>query len=169
MSAHWHNNRVTHRSGGVSVLHILYKGTPLECLIDTEDYAKVQSFKWHARSDNGIEQSWHVFCTKLRKYLHQFLMGEGFDHINTDGLDNRKQNLRKATQQQNNRNRRKRSDGVTSKYKGVCFRKKTGRWLTQLNGKHVGSFATELEAAQAYNTAAKTEHGEFALLNQLEA
>jgi len=85
------------------------------------------------------------------------------DHINGDGTDNRISNLREATHSQNQHNRKK-SKNNTSGYKGVS-RNNRG-WLAQimLNGKTrcLGTYSTPEDAATAYNTAAKTMHGEFA-------
>lgn len=93
------------------------------------------------------------------------------DHINRNGLDNRKANLRPATCAQNILNRAynfKRKDSP-SKYKGVCWHKYTKKWQAQIcfGGTHktVGYFDNEIEAAKAYDRAAKKYHKEFAVLN----
>jgi len=91
------------------------------------------------------------------------------DHINGNGLDNRKANLRLATRRQNQFNRRQRCDAVLSKYKGVTFRKKTNKWLVRIGycGRRInlGLFDNETDAAKAYDEAAKELFGEFAALN----
>jgi len=88
------------------------------------------------------------------------------DHINRNGLDNRKANLRPATHTQNVWNRRKFKPYSRSKYKGVDDMK---RWRARIrvNGKRIylGSFKTELDAAHAYDKAARKYHREFASLN----
>ena len=99
------------------------------------------------------------------------------DHVNHNGLDNRKANLRAATHMQNVWNRRKFS-GLTSggvkrpsrsKYKGVDWANDMKRWRARIrvNGKRIylGSFEDEIEAAKAYDMAAKKFHGDFATLN----
>ena len=92
------------------------------------------------------------------------------DHINHNGLDNRKANLRHATRVQNNRNRLiiKRK-GASSKYKGVSWRKRKKRWHARIhvNGRYkfLGYFKEEINAAKAYDKAAKKYHKEFASLN----
>lgn len=92
------------------------------------------------------------------------------DHIDGDGLNNCRSNLRVATAAGNARNRRKsqRSPG----YKGVMYDPKGKRhWRAYIrcDGKkrHLGSFATAQEAAMAYNRAAITLFGEFARLNEV--
>jgi len=93
------------------------------------------------------------------------------DHINHHGFDNRKANLRPATRAQNSLNRPyifKRKDSP-SKYKGVTWHKHKKKWQVQIcfGGKHktVGYFDDEIEAAKAYDEAAKYYHKEFAVLN----
>ena len=90
------------------------------------------------------------------------------DHINHNGLDNRKQNLRNCTITQNNANSRS-ARGASSKYKGVSRNKKRKKWAAYIKkGKkqtRIGFFEDETEAAIAYDKAAKKYHGEFANLN----
>ena len=92
------------------------------------------------------------------------------DHINHNGLDNRKANLRPATRAQNNYNRLAiKRKGATSKYKGVAWKKEYKKWNAQIYFKgeciFLGYFKEEKQAAKAYDKAAKEYHGEFASLN----
>jgi hypothetical protein len=91
--------------------------------------------------------------------------GMDVDHINGNGLDNRRCNLRPATRSQNNMNRAKRR-GV-SKFKGVS--PKRGKWRAYLKtGKkqhNLGVFESEYDAARAYDVKAKEMFGEFARVN----
>lgn len=97
--------------------------------------------------------------------MHTFLTGwRRTDHKNRDGLDNRRENLREATDSLNNVNRRKMSKHP---YKGV-FRQTNGRWAARVGSGsefYLGTFDTIEEAAMAYDVAAKQRYGEFALLN----
>jgi hypothetical protein len=90
------------------------------------------------------------------------------DHINGDGFDNRRANLRLATSTQNNYNRRITSR-LTSKYKGVDYRpsKKAYRARITVNKKKIflGYFPDEISAAKAYDIAAKKYHKQFAVSN----
>jgi hypothetical protein len=100
-------------------------------------------------------------------YMHRAIAGAGkgvtVDHIDHDGLNNRKSNLRECTYSQNAANARK-GPGYTSKHKGVCWH--AGKWeaFIRCRDKHLylGRFATEEEAATAYAIAAKDMFGEFA-------
>ena len=90
------------------------------------------------------------------------------DHINGNGLDNRKANLRVCSVAQNNCNRRPQRNCI-SKYKGVTRTRRGKPWraVITINRKtrSLGSFASEIEAANAYDEAAKKYHGEYASLN----
>jgi hypothetical protein len=89
------------------------------------------------------------------------------DHINGDGLDNRRENLRICNHQQNSGNQGPR--GGSSRFKGVCWHKNHRIWAAfigiDFKQKHLGHFHTEEEAARAYDVAALEHFGEFAKLN----
>jgi hypothetical protein len=95
------------------------------------------------------------------------------DHVNRNGLDNRKQNLRNCTARENNLNVGARK-GATSRYKGVYLNRRMKKWAACIKSGdrkiHLGYFKSEQAAAQAYDRAAKELFGEFAYLNfpQLE-
>lgn len=96
--------------------------------------------------------------------------GESVDHINGDGLDNRRSNLRVCSHAENRRNSKKVSGRrkLASHYKGVSHPSKN-RWTASITVMwktlHIGSFKTEIEAARAYDEAARNHHGVFARLN----
>ena len=94
------------------------------------------------------------------------------DHINRNGLDNRKANLRFATAAQNGWNCRRNVSTDSSKYKGVAWNKEVKKWRVILGykgeRKFLGYFEDEKTAAKAYDRAAENYHGEFAVLNNPE-
>jgi hypothetical protein len=90
------------------------------------------------------------------------------DHINHDGLDNRMANLRNCTVAQNSANSRS-SKNATSKYKGVSWNSERRKWVAFIKKDgtpfYLGAFEDEVQAAKAYDEAAKKLHGEYAKLN----
>lgn len=100
--------------------------------------------------------------------LHQFLTGfPRTDHGNGNGLDNRRANLREATQGQNLYNQI-RTRGASG-FKGVTWWKRDQCWKAQISAggvnRHLGYFPNARDAALAYDAAARELHGEFATVN----
>lgn len=146
-------------------------------LVDDEDFEKANTKKWHFHpAHNGIIDSvgYAVNGTSDKRiFMHHFLFGKlqkGFvwDHKNGNGCDNQKRNLRIASSQQNSWNRRIKRKMENGKYRGT-IRDRDGTWRAAINTgkkrKDLGGFKTEIEAAKAYNKAAKKEYGQFANLN----
>lgn len=113
-----------------------------------------------------------------RTSMHRMIMGlesgdkREVDHINGDGLDNRKENLRICTKAQNAWNQGPRSGKkYRTGYKGITFDKSKNRWmaLIQKNRKnyYIGSYQNPCEAALAYNKKATELFGEYAYLNKV--
>ena len=90
------------------------------------------------------------------------------DHINHNGLDNRRENLRICTNAENNRHRRKPKNN-TSGYKGVCWDKSKKKWRARIEKDnkniHIGYYNILEEAARAYDAKAKELFGKYAQLN----
>jgi hypothetical protein len=140
-------------------------------LIDALDLPRLEGRKWRAYRGT---HTWYVTSNGI--YLHRFLMdapdGVEVDHINGNGLDNRRSvNLRLATHQQNLANQGL-SRANTSGYRGVIWLKKEHRWRAQLKcaGKFqaVGSFEDIETAAYAYDLAALKVFGPFARCNLIK-
>lgn len=144
-------------------------------LVDDEDYEWLSAYKWCYTSPIGYA------VTKVRTpekqvsmLMHRLIMNAPTnlvtDHINHNKLDNRRENLRLCTRQENNRNMPMRSNN-TSGYKGVYWHKARSKW--QANIRHLGEevylgvFEDKHEAALAYNEKAAELFGEFASLNTI--
>jgi hypothetical protein len=141
-------------------------------IVSLEDYEKLNLNKWSVKMSGSA-----LYAMRLEKgkaiYMHNQIMqpppGFVVDHQNHRGLDNSRENLRLATLSQNNFNRRKKAADASSKYKGVHHRKDTNKWLARIGfgGKRIflGHFDNEIDAAKAYDNAARLYYGDFAVLN----
>lgn len=135
--------------------------------IDDEDKELFNKYKWFINIGNRMKP-YLVTTSHPNLYFHKLVMkiGKDFicDHKNGDSLDNRKENLRKATRSQNAQNSRRRRDN-SSGIKGVCFdsRDKVWRAFIQANGKRIslGSFKDIYSAQCKYIEASEILHGEF--------
>lgn len=137
-------------------------------LVDDSDYERVmESGPWHAYPGPRTHYARHSITPGRQVTLHSFLTGWSLvDHINGDGLDDRRVNLRAATHAQNNANVRLRRDNHSG-FKGVAD-SRSGRWRAYIGSSpvlHIGTFDTPEEAARAYDAAAIQHFGEFARLN----
>jgi len=141
-------------------------------VVDDNNYDSLSKYKWCAVK---IRNTFYAIRKENGKsiYMHREIMGLSFnslkqvDHINHNGLDNKLLNLRKCTSKQNQYNQK--SIKGSSKYKGIYWNKGTKRWHAQVwfnyHNYYLGVFVSEVEAAKAYNIAAKQYYGEFAYLN----
>lgn len=152
------------------VTKILLKNVDKWCLIDTEDIEKVKICTWYGKKDKWNQYARGMVKGKEVK-MHRYIMGVTdpkihIDHINGDGFDNRKENLRIANNSTNHMNQKIRSDNMTG-YKGVTkHRLKYDARITKDQVHYsLGSYETKEEAAEAYDVAALKLFGEFAKLN----
>lgn len=144
----------------------------LVTLVDAEDAERVLAAgSWYARVGEHSSTCYAERNAPTRNgrrgrlMLHTFLTGFPLtDHINGNGLDNRRANLREATHTENMRNRR-RPRTNTSGYKGVSYVKSNGKWGASIQDRHIGYFRTPEVAALAYDLAAHELYGEFARPN----
>ncbi len=148
----------------------------LVAIIDEEDAERVCQYKWTAKQGQGTNYA-HRGINGTSITLHRFILsakrGEMIDHVNGNGLDNRKANLRFCSNGQNRANSKKQRTGVGyhSVFKGVSWDKggkRKKRWLATVrhNRKlYVRHCYTELAAARAYDELAREHFGEFAKTN----
>lgn len=141
-------------------------------LIDREDFEKINRYSWSINTPKRgrlyVRSSHHVL-------LHRFIMdapaGKEVDHINGNLLDNRKKNLRVCERCDNVKNRSVNKNS-SSGLRGVYWDAESGKWAAAIsfNKKRIkiGRYATKVQAARAYNEAAKKYHGEFARLNEIK-
>lgn len=136
-------------------------------IVDLADWPLVRDLAWYANErPDGRVYAMARINGKLT-YLHRFLLDAPLvDHRNGNTLDNRRDNLRAATKQQNAFNQKK-SAGKLSQFKGVT--RNCGKWVAQIKKDGhltiLGRFTEEAEAARAYDRAAINMFGDYAKLN----
>jgi hypothetical protein len=146
--------------------------------VSDKDYQLVRGHKWYADKISKVVYAKRNIAIdgRLKKiYMHRVILGlkagdPSVDHRDGNGLNNMRSNLRIDPHRQNTQNVEKQVNN-TSGYKGVSWRKDTKKWhaYIKVKGKrfNLGYHATVVEAAQAYNEAAKKYHGPFARLNNI--
>ncbi len=157
--------------------------------VDDEDYVFLNRWRWHLSKEKNLfyamrNETSSVIGKRYHVSMHRVIMGVydpeiEIDHIDHNGLNNQKNNLRACTGDQNRKNRRK-GHGATSKYIGVHLRirkRKLGEeykvWVGGIHSKgnkeprkHFSHTEQgEIQAAKYYDTLAKKHYGEFANLN----
>ena len=144
-------------------------------LVDDCDYEYLSQFRWHAAKNcrvfyaaRGTFRGGKGKSMLMHRVILAAQKGEQVDHIDHDGLNNRRDNLRICTTAQNAANKRK-DTGTISLYKGVDWHKGNKAWRARvsLKGKRIeiGHFHREEDAARTYDAKAKELFGQFASLN----
>jgi hypothetical protein len=139
-------------------------------LVDDADLSLVSGYRWYLLPSGYAHAK--PYLGNYRKgsvYMHRLILqppaGMDTDHRNHDRLDNRRQNLRMATRSQNLANRSPRP----GKFRGLKKERNAATWQARIKVNQrticLGNFRTRIEAAQAYNEAARKHFGEFAVLN----
>lgn len=151
--------------GDTTVIHMRRKnGDVFNCYVDTADYPLVREFRWKISFRKG--KATYASNTGSKQHIHTCITGcLETDHIDRDGLNNRRNNLRPCTRSQNLGNVALRSTNTTG-YKGVSIRSDGNGFVAQITPRgYLGSFQIAEDAARAYDKAAKEHFGEFAWLN----
>jgi len=146
-------------------------------LVDDEDYEWLNQWTWSVRRHVNKNQGsihWYTQRGFDSASMHRLILNihgtdlQG-DHIDGDGLNNQRHNLRIVTSSQNHMNQRKRFSQTSSIYKGVSWDSVNRKWVVRIkvNGvqKNVGRFTNEKLAAKVYDRAALSHFGEYANLN----
>lgn len=137
-------------------------------LVDDADWALVSQYKWR-RHEQPPGYIYAEAYGPRRLSLHRLIMGappgKQVDHIDGDGLNCQRANMRICDAAQNQWNARRRADNQSG-FKGVCFKKAHSKWCAQIRVRglryFLGEFDALEEAAEAYAEAAHTYHGVFA-------
>ena len=140
-------------------------------LVDDEDYERLNEHKWYFASEkhkHGNGYTYYSTCKNRqykRFYMHREIMyptkNFEIDHIDGDGLNNQRSNLRIVTHAQNNMNRKMQYNNKSG-YKGVWIittKSNKKRYRTAIQGKYIGTYNTAKEASLAYITKAKEIFG----------
>lgn len=144
-------------------------------IVDDKDYEVLSKYKWYATCLKYCKNQYaarNVFKNGKKTIIrmHRIILNVPdnmqIDHINGNGLDNRRCNLRFCNHAQNQANSK-----TKNRYKGVRCRKGTGSWEAYIGENykyiHLGTYGNKEDAAQAYNNAAIKTFGEFARLNKV--
>jgi len=151
----------------------------LVAIVDENDFEMVSRFRWHACFGGRVAYAKATLAhggTWASPRMHRMIMlpdpTEYVDHINGDGLDNRRCNLRVCTAAENAYNHRLQHNNQSG-YRGVCWNRRDRVWAAQISSAgrytYLGGYDTAEHAACAYDAAARNLHGEFARLNFPEA
>ncbi len=150
----------------------------LFAMVDDSDFEWLNQWNWYAfRKSNTCYVHRNEYDGIARKVIkmHRFILGITDpnilgDHIDGNGLNCQRNNLRIATFKQNSYNTKSHKNS-SSQYKGVSYHKQGRRWQAsiRINGKliYLGKFTSEEKAAIAYNNMAETHQGKFANLNKI--
>jgi hypothetical protein len=146
-------------------------------LVDDEDFEELNKHKWQANKSLHTYYAVRSFTVskkiRINIKMHRQILGITdskikCDHIDFNGLNNQRYNLREATHLENMLNRKSKINS-SSNYKGVYWRKDNKIWGAKINLKgnqiHLGFFLDEIEAAKTYDKKAKELFGQFAYLN----
>ena len=130
-----------------------------EALVDDDDFEELNKYKWYAWKHRNTYYAIRRSSEKNLNRMHRLILNpfsnEQIDHMNGNGLDNRKENLRIVTNRENQQNRI--NQIKSSKYTGIYWNKRDKTWqaMIRVDGKKkfIGCFKNEMDAASAYRVA----------------
>jgi hypothetical protein len=142
-------------------------------LVSECDYINVNKLRWHrntessTRTDGTVTYKYYTSAqdpvTKKQIRMHHYILGKPndktyvIDHIDGNGLNNQRENLRIVNTSLNSHNCKRRKDKTSSQYIGVSLVR--GHYIVSFRGKYLGSYQTEIEAARAYDIYAISHYG----------
>ena len=136
-------------------------------IIDDEDFEYLNQWKWQF---GGRRYAVRTINHSGKIYMHKIIIkvpkGMETDHINGDGLDNRRNNLRIVSVRENQLNSRPHKNTLSG-LKGVYLRRKDNKWVVYINRQFKGAFFDRNEAARIYNYYAKEIYKDYAYLNKI--
>lgn len=142
-------------------------------IVDEDDALLLDQWRWYySKGGYAVRNARRETKQRRKIWMHRQIMNAPedmeVDHINGNTLDNRRINLRLCNHVENVRNQHI-ARGATSRYKGVSWDSRSGKWQAQIGFNtrviYLGRFADEADAAAAYDRAARERFGEFAHLN----
>lgn len=166
-------------TGGILIPATGEKYQGMLIIVDRDDVDWVTRYQWYVVKSNRVDEEDGGLFYAVRKpgtvpiFMHRELLGLTdptiqVGHVNHNGIDNRRCNLRTGIVAQHQYGQRPQL-GRSSKYKGVYWHKKEQKWRARIHkdgkDRSLGRFDDEIEAARSYDTAAREIFGDFAYLN----
>jgi len=155
----------------------IYLGDGIYTIVDADVFYLLSHYKWYLKGNSGNQfyaaRSIKIGPARTKlSYMHREIMNnpKGFfvDHLKGNPLDNRRASLRVATRSQNAQNTPKRKN-TSSRFTGVSFEKEHKKWRAciyyERKRMHLGYFDNQIDAAKAYDAAARKYYGKHAKVN----
>jgi len=149
-------------------------------IVDNEDFKELSKYKWQPSwrlNKCYAKRGEYINKKQVTIYMHRQILkitdNSEVDHIDNNGLNNQKCNLRICNRSQNQRNKNKTQNSCSSNWKGVALSsgQRRKKWMAYISinkkRKYIGRFSSEIDAAKAYNKEALKIFGKFALLNNI--